>query len=80
MRGLALLLLAAALAACGTLSGSLTALSATGDDVAFAYTGDRSADALRQASLYCANLGRSAQLRELHRDGGDRTTATYECR
>ena len=76
MRRLVLLPLAA-LAACSTLS-SLQAVSATADAVVFEYTGDRAAEAARQASLYCANLGRSARLRDVAQ--GERDIATFDCR
>jgi hypothetical protein len=58
---------------------SLEAATATGDEVVFTYTADRAAEAERQASLYCANLGRNARLRERH-ETSDRIVATYECR
>lgn len=72
------LLLLAALAACSA-SAALKAVSATSDAVTFEYADDRVGDAVRQAQLYCANLGRSASLREVTRDG-DRSIATFDCR
>ena len=71
-------LLLALLAACGA-QEPLEALNATPDDVTFAYGDGRADDAARQASLYCANLGRSARLRGVTRDRGDRSTARFAC-
>jgi hypothetical protein len=76
IRGVAPLLLAL-LASCA--ASSLEAVTATGDEIVFAYTADRAAEAQRQASLYCANLGRGARLRQATRED-DRSVATFECR
>lgn len=57
----------------------LRAVEATGDRLALAFAGDHLAEARRDAALYCANLGRSAVLRELS-EQGDVTTAAFDCR
>jgi hypothetical protein len=72
------LLVLALLAACGAVS-SLEAVRATPDEVTFAYGDGRADDAARQASLYCANLGRTARRREVTRDGGDRSIIRFAC-
>lgn len=72
------LLLAPLVAACGA-TPPLEAVRATPDGVTFAYGEGRADDAARQASLYCANLGRSAHLREVTRDGDDRTITRFVC-
>jgi hypothetical protein len=72
-------LLAVPLASCASAS-SLEAVSARGDEIVLAYTPDRAGAAERQASLYCANLGRGVRLREETRGADDRVTATFECR
>lgn len=76
---LVLLSLLGLLAACSA-TASLKAVSATGDAVSFAYDNGRSAEAARQASLYCANLGRNASLRDITRDGDDHSIAVFDCR
>lgn len=73
------LLLLAPMVACSALS-PLKAVRATPDEVAFEYGNDRADDAARQASLYCANLGRSASLREVTREAGAANLAVFECR
>ena len=71
------LLVLAPLAACSAVP-TVKAVRATPDEVTFAY-GDGGADAAaRQAALYCANLGRSARLREVTRDG-DRSIIRFAC-
>lgn len=75
-RRLALLLVL--LASCSA-DPALDAVTATGDEVIFAYTGDRAADAERQASLYCANLGRRERLRQVTPGEGGRRVATFDC-
>jgi hypothetical protein len=77
MRGFALLLLAW-LGGCS--SPPLKAVTATGDEVIFEYDDDDAGAALRQASLYCANLGRSASLREVSREDRSRSLAVFDCR
>jgi len=57
----------------------LRAVEATGDRLALSFAGDHLADARRDAALYCANLGRSAVLREVS-EHGDFTTAAFDCR
>ncbi|HET7594980.1 MAG TPA: hypothetical protein VFK49_05960 [Stellaceae bacterium] len=74
-----LLLLAPLAAACGA-TPPLEAVRATPDGVTFAYGDGRADDAARQASLYCANLGRSAHLREVTQDGGADLLAVFDCR
>lgn len=73
------LLVLAPLAACAA-AAPPEALRATGDEVTFAYGAGAAEDAAHEAALYCANLGRSARLREVTRDGGDRDIATFDCR
>jgi len=73
------LLLLASLVACSA-TPPLEAVRATPDGVTFAYGEGRAGDAARQASLYCANLGRSAQLREVAQDGGADLLAVFDCR
>ena len=72
-------LLLAPLASCASAS-SLEALRAGSDEIVLAYTPDRAGQAERQASLYCANLGRGVRLREETRGADDRVIATFECR
>jgi hypothetical protein len=71
-------LLLGLLASCAPAS-SLETMKAEGNQIVFAYTADRAADAERQASLYCANLGLGVRLRET-RALSDRVVATFECR
>jgi hypothetical protein len=73
------LLLLAPMAACSALS-PLRAVRATPDEVAFEYSDDRAEDAARQASLYCANLGRSASRRQLMREADALNLAVFDCR
>ncbi len=73
------LLLLAPMAACGALS-PLKAVRATPDEVAFEYGGDRVDDAARQASLYCANLGRATGLRKVTHEAGALSLAVFDCR
>ncbi|HEX9490157.1 MAG TPA: hypothetical protein VF930_07720 [Stellaceae bacterium] len=73
------LLLLAPMAACSALS-PLKAVRATPDELAFEYADDRAGDAARQASLYCANLGRSASLRQVTREAGAVSLAVFDCR
>jgi hypothetical protein len=67
------------LASCAAAS-SLETVRAEGNMIAFAYTADRAAEAERQASLYCANLGRGVRLRQKIQGADERITATFECR
>jgi hypothetical protein len=67
------------LASCASAS-SLEALGAEGDEITFAYTADRAAEAERQASLYCANLGRGVRLGQETRGADNRIIAAFECR
>ena len=73
------LLVLAPLVACGAAS-PLEAVRATSDEVTFAYGDGRADDAARQAALYCANLGRSARLREVTREPGAAILAVFDCR
>jgi hypothetical protein len=75
-RSLSLVLLF--LAACSD-PPPLHAVEATGDRLALAFAGDHLAEARRDAALYCANLGRSAVLREVS-EHDDVTTAAFDCR
>ena len=78
IRGRAPLLLAL-LASCATPS-ALKAVAADSDEIVFSYTADRAAEAQRQASLYCANLGRGVRLREEMPGESGRIVARFECR
>ena len=68
----------ALLAACRAVS-PLEAVRATPDEVTFAYGAGGADDAAHQASLYCANLGRSARLRTETLASDARTLATFDC-
>ncbi len=71
--------LLALLAACST-TASLKAVSATADQVVFEYGNDRAAQAIREAALYCANLGKTVSLRDVTPEEGDRSIAVFDCR
>ncbi len=71
--------LLALLAACSAIA-SLRTVSATGDAVVFEYANDRAAQAMREAALYCANLGKNASLRDVTPEQGDRSIAAFDCR
>jgi hypothetical protein len=71
------LLVLAPLGACGAVP-PLEAVRATPDEVTFAYGDGAADDAARQAALYCANLGRSARLRQVTREG-DRNVSRFAC-
>jgi len=73
------LLVLAPLAACRA-AAPPEAVSATGDEVSFAYGKGAADEAAHEAALYCANLGRSARLREATRASDARTLATFDCR
>ena len=72
-------LLPVLLASCAAPS-SLEAVTADNDEIVLAYTSDRAAEAQRQASLYCANLGRGVRLREETPGESGRIVARFECR
>lgn len=72
-------LLVVPLASCASAS-SLETVNADANEIVLAYTPDRAGAAERQASLYCANLGRGVRLHKEVRDAEDRVTATFECR
>ena len=72
--GFALLLLAA----CSN-GPELRAVEATGQTLSLAFAGNHLAEARRDAALYCANLGRSAMLRDVSDNGGV-TVAAFDCR
>jgi hypothetical protein len=67
------------LCACAAMS-PVRAVEATADGVSFAYVGDRQAEATRQATLYCANLGRSVALRDVQQQHDDSRVAVFDCR
>ena len=69
----------APLAACRA-GSPLEAVSATPDEVTFAYGKGAADDAAHQAALYCANLGRPARLRAETPASDSRTFATFDCR
>jgi hypothetical protein len=73
------LLVLAPLAACGATQPP-EAVRATGDEVTFAYGAGAAAAAAHEAALYCANLGRSARLREETPAPDSRTLAIFDCR
>jgi hypothetical protein len=66
------------LAACRA-GPELRSVEATGDRLSLAFAGDHLADAKRDAALYCANLGRSAVLRDVS-DSAGVTIAAFDCR
>ena len=65
--------------ACSGLS-PLKAVDATANEITFEYSDDRADDAARQASLYCANLGRTASLRDVTRKADATRRAMFDCR
>jgi hypothetical protein len=73
------MLVPALLAACAGPS-SLRTVDAGAEGVAFRFHGTGIAEAERQASLYCANLGRSATLREVTRESDETGIARFDCR
>ena len=70
-------LLIVPLAACAP-PPRLEAVRATPDEVTFAYGDGRADAAARQAALYCANLGRTAHLRDVTQEGG-RSLTRFAC-
>jgi hypothetical protein len=78
-RAAIIVLLPTMLAACAG-APSLSAVDAGTEGIAYRFRGSGLAEAERQASLYCANLGRSATLLEVARatDGSD--LARFDCR
>lgn len=66
------------LAACAD-TAPLRAVDTTDDGVSFEYQGDRAAEALRRAALYCANLGLVAVPRSTTRGADDTTIAAFDC-
>ena len=80
MRGVAAVLLgAAALFACSAMS-AVHAVSADENGVSFEFPLKEEAEARRQAALYCANLGLTAERETLTPEGDGRAVATYACR
>jgi hypothetical protein len=70
----------ALLCACSGLPPGLHKVSADDAGVSFEFpTGEEEA-AARQASLYCANLGRVAERQSLVPGPGSRTDAVFACR
>lgn len=72
-------LLLALLSACSA-APSMHAVEVTPDGVAYAFPDDQEDLARRQATLYCANLGRSAALQGMKRDGNGAHVAIFDCR
>lgn len=73
-------ILAACLSACSAMPG-LRATRAGTDSVTYEFAAEEQDEALREAMLYCANLGRSAAVlakRRIEADG--LIVATYDCR
>ncbi len=71
--------LLALLAACSAMV-PLRTVSATGDAIVFEYADDSAAHAMREAALYCANLGKNASLRDVTPEQGGRSVAAFDCR
>lgn len=69
------LVLLALLAGCAAMP-AVRAVEATGDAVTYEYPAGERDEAQRRATLYCANLGRTAVLRRVLREG----LAEFECR
>lgn len=67
------------LAACA-MAPAVRATRAGARGVTYEFPVDRRVEATRQASLYCANLGRAAVLKHIEVGANDRATAAYECR
>ena len=72
------LLVLAPLASCAAAPPEV--VSATGDEVSFAYGKGAAEAAAHEAALYCANLGRAARLREESPASDARTLTTFDCR
>jgi hypothetical protein len=72
-------LLLALPAACSAPPG-VRAVTAAPDGVSFAFAAERQDEAMRQAMLYCANLGRNAVLRGVESAADGSRVATYDCR
>jgi len=66
-------------AACSVMS-VVRARSADIGGVTYEFPAGRLDEVTRQAKLYCANLGRSAELASTTRESDDRAVATYDCR
>jgi hypothetical protein len=67
------------LAAC-SVAPAVRATRAGAQGVTYEFPLGRRAEATREASLYCANLGRAAVLKHIEIGADDRATAAYECR
>jgi len=59
---------------------SLQTIDASTEAVAFRIHGRGLAEAEKQASLYCANLGRVAVLGEVRRESDEISVAQFACR
>ncbi len=71
---------AACLSACSPIPG-LRATRAGADSVTYEFAAEKQGEALRQAMLYCANLGRgTAVLADRRIEADARVVATYDCR
>lgn len=64
---------------CGTAS-RVQATIATADSVSYQFPAGQQDEAMHQAMLYCANLGRSAVLRSVQPADGGLSVGTYDCR
>jgi hypothetical protein len=73
------LLLLALLSACSA-APALRAVEVMPNGVAYAYPDNEEDVAKRQATLYCANLGRGAALQGVKRDGNGARVAVFDCR
>lgn len=70
---------AVGLSACSVMP-DLHATRAGADSVTYEFAAEKQDEALRQAMLYCANLGRGAAVLADRRSEADaRLVATYEC-
>lgn len=79
MRKAAALGLLCLLVACSEMP-AVRATSADAGGVTYEFPTDRQQAAQRQATLYCANLGRAAVLKDSRIEAGGLAVATYECR
>jgi len=78
-RAAVMMLVPAMLAACAG-STLLSAVDVGAEGISFRFRGADLPEAERQASLYCANLGRSATLREVARETDGTELARFDCR
>lgn len=71
-------LLALLLTGCGT--PEVRAVETGAGGVTYEFPLDRRAEAMREAMLYCANLGRTAVLRQVTEKGDKDGVAAFDCR